>query len=249
VNDFEFRSDAGEPFSGAEVVFPLFTEGDNRRLILRGSGFYFLKSGFFLTAEHCLFEPDGSKLPFAVGLLPHGHLRRVSWVVRHESYDFALGRFEPGEHNCQECESHRVLTLTRKSPVAGEEVQHFGCTGSVLDEFDVEGDTVVMDGRLILKGYGGVYERFCAGEGFTPWPHHFMKSFFPSGASGGPTFGAEGRVCGINSTSSEVLNGPSYSRVVRAEDVLDARFTGRIVAGNVALENPTFGEIVDAASI
>ncbi|KAA3616635.1 MAG: serine protease [Calditrichaeota bacterium] len=242
----EFRNEKGKLVSGNEVVFPLFTQGGQTGYRLIGTGFLILKKGVFVTAKHCLTDNSGNKLPWLMGLMAHGHMRRVDIVILHEEVDVAVGIFEKGDYDCKECTNHRIISLTNRTPDENEELFHFGCNQTRFDLFKkIDDEWLELQGRISLRGYKGRYEGFCPGDPTAPWPHHFTNSYFPSGSSGGPTVSACGFVCGINSRSSKGFEEvPPHGRLTRVSDLLTGQLTGNIIVSGRELVKPSFYDIV-----
>lgn len=217
------RTASGEVVHPTEVVFPLTTkETPGGRFRVLGTASFIGPSGLFLTAKHCVVDENDQPLwGKLIGLSHHGH--EVAWLSPAPRSDLAIGQLKAPSEECAVCKKNRVLCLTTWTPEEREIMLHYGCADTPVEHLGTEGAEDLVRHRPTVTQYRGHCLGFHPeGVGLLGVPCFLSSVGVPSSASGGPVVSGLGRVCGVNSTSSE---GGGYTTVAPVRDVLDEVFS------------------------
>lgn len=226
--EWRFISDTREPVDPRWVLFPLTSpytrrNGTEEPYRVIGTGFFIAKPGIFLTARHCLYRDEDMQEGWAdFTAICHCAVGLKSYAVGSNT-DIAIGQLDFGD--CRECANHRVFQLCTWDPEPREVMIHWGCADSEIEllETYTAADGKVHDkltGRALYTQYHGRFEEFHPeGVGLARWPCYRTTAEFKSGDSGGPVTNGIGRVCAVNSSSSE---GGGYSTSTLVRDIMDA---------------------------
>ena len=187
-----------------------------------GTGFFIAKPGIFLTARHCLYRDEDMQEGWEdLTATCHCAVGLRSYAVGRDT-DIAIGQLDFGD--CPECINHRVFQLCTWDPEPREKMIHWGCSDSDIDLLSTYtlADGRVHDkltGRAVYNQHHGHFEEFHPkGVGLANWPCYRTTAEFKSGDSGGPVTNGIGRVCAVNSSSSE---GGGYSTSTLVRDIMD----------------------------
>jgi hypothetical protein len=211
------------------VIFPIVTQEPSGLFRLIGTGFFITENGLFVSAKHVLLAVlDTRQRQVApIGLfqfLPNNAyvLRPILRCTSHEVADVAVGVAAPIHHNqTGGLFRNKVLTLTADLPKVGTQVATYAYPASVL----VAGEPA-QQLHFNAGFYSGVIQDYFPSgrdRAALPAPCFQTSMHIHSGASGGPVFGNDGRVFGINSTG---WDGTDLSFVSRIVDILSLRIPG-----------------------
>jgi len=240
MNEWVFRTEKGEEIHPEGCIFPLtsaYTPGKPYRVI--GTGFFIHKPGIFLTARHCLF--DSNDEPWADLLCMAHHPLEIKWLIDFKDTDLAIG--QTVMNDCEECKKHKMISLCTWKPEKDEVMIHWGCNQSEIQLQHRQGNLDYLAINKVIEGFKGKFEEFHpSGISIAPWPCYMTNVEFPHAASGGPVTNGIGRVCGINSTSSE---GGGYSTAVLIKNILDSKVPRHFLINDQKRKNDiTFGEVL-----
>jgi hypothetical protein len=243
-------------------VFPIMSHDSSGVWRLIGTGFHIGPRGLFVTAKHVIedvfehgkFAPGKQVAAIAIlqmyaqpGLFgPDGYAMRPithSWLG--DQADIALGtaaqmvKTETGE----QMPDPRVLRLSWNMPQVGDDVQTFAFPNAT---FSPTADTQTFNCRP--NAYGGKVEEIGDFRDKVKMPFPFIQANFVmhGGASGGPVFGPDGGVVGVNSTYFPP-HGPGFITQIRC---LQDSFVERVkTPDGTSVSHVTFAELVAAGLI
>jgi hypothetical protein len=207
------------------AIFPI-VKVVNKRVHLIGTGFFITDNGLFATAKHVLmdaFDEDGRE-KYGIGLFhfieDNVYISRpILRFSAHPIADVAVGVAAPMQNNKTEQPlNNPYMFLDFKEVSVGSNVvtyayPRFSCTQEGTSQ-KVEFNATYYDGYI--------REYFPNGRDkvVLPGPCYQTSIHIHGGASGGPVFGPNGLVFGINSTG---IDGTDISYVSRTSDILHLR--------------------------
>ena len=220
TSHFTIRTGNGEPVDSKEAVFPIFRLDDAGRLHVLATGFFISEHGLFVSAKHVFTDVVDRSDTVADGLalLQFGkgdkfYPRPVQAFVVHEHADVGVGVCWPMKHKVTgQPLRNKVLTLCRTAPRVGARVWTYAYPGTSV----IDGDPqhVSIDPRFYV---GAVTRHFATGRDrvLLPYPCYETSIVLHGGSSGGPVFGHNGIVVGVNSTGGqgELLDTSFVSRI------------------------------------
>lgn len=176
---------------------------------LLGTGFFISTNGLFITAKHILLDPFGArgreKYPIGiVQFLPEGVFiqRPILRCASHTVADVAVGAAAPMNKNkTSGMLTNPILSLSTASVEVGTRIVTYAYPkhANVIDE---ESQQI----NLCPTFYDGFVEEFYPNgrdRVLLPGPCYQTSIVIHGGASGGPVFGPDGYVHGVNSTGFE----------------------------------------------
>jgi hypothetical protein len=242
--EWNFQLESGKEIHPKSVVFPLtspYTPSKPYRVI--GTGFFIAKPGIFLTARHCLYQDDDLKNGWEDLTAMLHHPVSPVWLAASNNTDVAIGQLDLG--SCEECAKHRVMQMCSWDPEPKEIMIHWGCGLSEIELLETDGTIDKLSGQYNTTGYKSHFEEYHpTGISLAKWPCYQTAAEFLSGDSGGPVTNSIGRVCAINSSSSE---GGGYSTSVLVRDILDATVPRHFLVNDEPRNNDvTFREVFNS---
>ena len=171
-------------------------------------------------------------------------LRPILRTKKHQLADVAVGVTAPMTHNVTgEPIENKVLTVASRQPTVGEPV----CTYAYPKTEVAVGDVQRIDFRPAYFE-GSVAEFLPDGRDrvLLPGPCYRTSIMIHAGASGGPVFGPDGSVFGINSTGFEQ---DEISYISCVADSLSLQIGGVLLPGNTSPQSVSLQELCDAGFV
>jgi len=221
---FTVRASNGELVDPTRAIFPIFKQNQDDSLQMLGTGFFITTLGIFVTAKHVFMdvidEQGRATAPLAIVQLSENntfYMRPVQSCATHANADVAVGVAAHMSHKVTgQPLFNKVLTLSLTYPHIGE----------VVFTYAYPGTKVLQGGKQEIhvspKFYDGhVVEYFPKGRDriMLPFPCYQTSIYLHGGASGGPVFGENGKVIGVNSTGYEGDSDISF--ISRIQDIYD----------------------------
>lgn len=189
------------------TIFPILKQDGEGSLCLIGTGFFITENGIFATAKHVLLDvidANGVQThPIVLIQFLGGSyvIRPILRCTSHDVADISVGIAAPMSHSTLGTPlKNKILTLTQNVPEVGQPVSTYAYPKSVIERGEVQKLHFYPD------FFGGVMqEHYPNGRDSALMPGPCMQTsmYIHGGASGGPVFSANGRVCGVNSTGFE----------------------------------------------
>jgi len=189
------------------AIFPILKQGSDGSFYLIGTGFFIAENGIFATAKHVLLDVIGADgvqtnpivmVQFLDGIYVIRHIVRCT---SHDVADISVGIAAPMNHNTLGTPlKNKILRLTQSIPTIGQPLSTYAYPKSVIKHGEVQ------ELHFWPDFFAGVMrEHYPNGRDsvLMPGPCSQTSMYIHGGASGGPVFSANGRVCGVNSTGFE----------------------------------------------
>lgn len=173
-----------------------------------GTGFFITRLGFFMTAKHVLEEvlnqmgePICNTSLSIIQFKENNtyYYRPIRGFNRHPEADIAIGECYPMSHKkTGEPLFNRVVPLSLTYPFIGEHIYTYAYPGTTVKQ-ESETNHVSFNAKF----YAGILnEYYPKGRDrvMLPFPCYRTSIVLHGGASGGPVFGQNGKVFGVNST-------------------------------------------------
>ncbi|HEY4132543.1 MAG TPA: serine protease [Gemmatimonadaceae bacterium] len=243
--NYRVQTLAGETVEPHTVIFPILKEITPHRTRLVGTGFFITSIGHFVTAKHVIqdvLDPKTRRqlhplhaLHFVVGA--ETLVRGITKVSLHDEVDLAVGKMDYHQVTATgEILTNRVPTFTTSVPPANSDLVTFAYPES---DADFEGG---QQSSFRPQFYSGKMLRASdvpRDRVLVNWPHYCTSIDMLGGASGGPVFDNQGRVCAINCVGG--LKDLSYlSRVI---DLVNMRVPDFPVSGAGVVVDPTVADL------
>ncbi len=223
---FTVKARNGNDVDPKEAIFPILKHEEDGSVKMLGTGFFVTTLGFFISAKHVLEDVLDSKGNVKGGLsiiqfcdnLKFCH-RPVMACSIHGAADVAIGICAPMKHKITgEPLFNKVLTLSISSPRIGENVWTYAYPGTTVSQLEN------LEIKYHAKFYAGMVEEYYPkgrDRVILPYPCYRTSIVLHGGSSGGPVFGENKKVFGVNSTDFEGDMDISY--ISRIQDSLDLR--------------------------
>ncbi len=220
----------GNDINPSEFVVPIIKETEPEFLQIVGTGFYIIRYGLVLTAQHVvepLINPTGREL--GTGFILHWagkekcYLRRILGASYLNEVDLAI--IQPENYMDRFPDNplvNRRVPLSLVIPIAGSEVITYAYPENEEIDFSKEGNS----GEVKADYYEGKFCRVIEAKEnpFLPYAHLETTIHLKSGASGGPVYDNQRKVIGVNCSGMDFLETEqkieSLSRIVPIEYLL-----------------------------
>lgn len=251
AGSIQMRTGDGAAADPGSAIFPIMKDnGENYELI--GTGFFISTNGVFATAKHVLKDVIGRNNEqlapiFMVHFLPENTavLRPILRCCLHDQADVAVGVVAPMVHGTTKGPLRsKAVSLTRQLPQIGDRCSTYAYPNTVVHPPASIHFFPAFYMGAITESYPTGRDRF-----ILPAPCFQTSMTIHGGASGGPVFGPDGKVFGINSTGVKGESGiEAISFVSRVVDLLplvveDVSIPGRSHASVTIQELSSLGFI------
>ena len=210
-DEFQLRDGSGKPIDPNVAVFPLIKKQPGGLYKFVGTGFFISENGLFASARHVLTEqlPSGSSL-FGVHSLENGEflLRPVVSYAVHDVADVGVGMLADVSDQDGNALTNPQLVLTKSQPTVGDWVFTYAYPHTTQDLNMFNFSPRFYHGKLEEEHPKG------RDRHMMPGPCCRTSIVIHGGASGGPVFGREGRVFGINSTGYDEMTLSYISQII-----------------------------------
>lgn len=221
---FTVRASNGELVDPTQAIFAIFKQTRDGSLQMLGTGFFITTLGIFVTAKHVFMDVidkrGNATAPLAILQIIKDntfYMRPVQSCVTHANADVAVGVAAHMSHKVTgEPLFNKVLTLSLTYPHIGETIFTYAYPGTTVVQSEKK------EIHISPRFYDGqVVEYFPKGRDRTmlPFPCYQTSIYLHGGASGGPVFGENGKVIGVNSTGYEGDSDISF--ISRIQDIYD----------------------------
>ena len=236
--EFKLKDPSGVDIDPSFAVFPLVKRLPGEHYEFIATGFFISENGLFASARHVLDELSEDQLPsnstlFGVHFLPEGQyvLRSVVNYATHDVADVGAGKLADAKDQNGNLLKSSPLVLTRTLPEIGDWVFTYAYPHATQSLNKINFSPRFYSGQLEEEHPTG------RDRHMMPGPCCRTSMVIHGGASGGPVFGRNGRVFGINSTGYDESTLSYVSRVIELLEVeLDqVRFSDTEEASRVAL--------------
>lgn len=232
---FKVNSSRGDEVDPKEAIFPILKTKKDGATQMLGTGFFVTRTGIFISAKHIFDEVIGDNIVYSSGLniIQFSennifYVRPVRGCVVHGEADVAIGICAPMSHNVtKESLFNKVLTLSGAFPHLHEHVCTFAYPGTTVTQ------TAITHVEFRAKFYAGKIEEYYPNgrdKVLLPYPCYRTSIVLHGGSSGGPVFGQNSNVIGVNSTGVEGEDNISY--VSRIQDVFDLQIPNVVLPGS-----------------
>ncbi len=220
---FTVKASNGDDVDPKEAIFPILKHEGNGLIKFLGTGFFVTRLGFFVSAKHVfedVLDSEGN-VQGSLSIIQFSdnfkfYHRPVSGFVVHGDADVAVGVCAPMSHKVTgEPLFNKVLSLSMSIPTIGENVWTYAYPGTTVKQ------TENTEIKYNAKFYAGLVEEYHQNgrdSVFLPYPCFRTSIVLHCGSSGGPVFGENKKVIGINSTGFEGDADISY--ISRIQDTL-----------------------------
>lgn len=233
---FKVHASNGDIVDPKEAIFPILKHYDNGVVKMLGTGFFVTRIGFFVSAKHVFqdaIDADGKQKAFLsiIQILENKtfYIRPVIGCVVHEIADIAVGICASMSHKTTgEPLLNKILALSTDLPRIGEHVSTFAYPGTTVTQSEL----IKTEVKFRAKFYAGKVEEYHPkgrDRVMLPFPCHRTSIILHGGSSGGPVFGENRNVIGVNSTGFDGDENISY--ISRIHDSLDLQIHNVVMPG------------------
>ena len=220
-----------------EAIFPILKHEENGDVKFIGTGFFVTTLGFFISARHVFKDilDDKGNVKGSLSIIQFCdnfkfYFRPVIGFVLHDVADVAIGVCVPMKHKVTgEPLFNKVLTLSMSLPNVGENVWTYAYPGTTVTQSEK------IEIKYNAKFYAGIIKEYHPNgrdKVILPFPCFRTSIVLHGGSSGGPVFGENRKVIGINSTGFDSDTGIlDISYISRIHDALDLKIQ------NVVMQN------------
>jgi len=232
---FTVRASNGDNVDPKEAIFPILKHEEDGSVKFLGTGFFVTRLGFFVSARHVFEDVLDAKGNVKGGLSIiqfsenfKFYYRSVRAFVVHDTADVGVGVCASMSHRITgEPLFNKVLALSMSTPTVGDNVWTYAYPGTTVTQS--ENAEVKYNAKFYV---GSVQEYYPNGRDrvMLPYPCYRTSIVLHGGSSGGPVFGKNKKVVGINSTAFECDADISY--ISRIQDTLDLRIRDVVMPEN-----------------
>ena len=231
---FTVKSSNGDSVDPKEAIFPILKHEEDGSVKFLGTGFFVTRLGIFVSAKHVFEDVLDVKGNVKGGLSIiqfdesfKFYFRPVRAFVVHDNADVGVGICASMAHRITgEPLFNKVLTLSMSTPSVGDNVWTYAYPGTTVTQ---SGNTEVKYNAKFHVGSVQEYYRNGRDRVMLPYPCYRTSIVLHGGSSGGPVFGKNKKVVGINSTAFEFDADISY--ISRIQDTLDLRIRDVVMPG------------------
>ncbi|MCC8991950.1 MAG: serine protease [Streptococcus sp.] len=229
---FTVKTSNGDDVDPKEAIFPILKNEENGNVKFIGTGFFVTRFGFFISARH-VFEDvldDKGNAKSGLNIIQFYdnfkfYWRPVTGFVLHNAADVAIGVCTPMKHQITSKPLfNKVLALSMSLPKVGENIWTFAYPGTTVTQSEK------TEIKYNAKFYAGIINEYYPNgrdRVILPFPCFRTSIVLHGGSSGGPVFGENRKVIGINSTSFD--SEMDISHISRIHDVLDLRIPNAVM--------------------
>jgi len=245
ANTFTSKNDLGESVDPKHSIFPILKRHKSGEFIFLGTGFFVATTGIFVSASHVFSDVirDPEVDAFFILQFQESNVycpRPITSCVQHDIVDIAVGFCAPMTHNeTGDPYFNPVLRLSRRRARIGEPLFTYAYPAT---ELRGTMPTQVKVSPTYFDGVVTEYHETKRDNFLMPYPCYRTNIAIHGGASGGPVFGFNGRVIGINSTSIQDHEDISY--VCRIEDIMNLGMDNVVFNGDGKPQRATVADLV-----
>ena len=208
-----------------EMVFPILKQKSKNRWVFKGTGFFITTNGLFVTAKHVLEdvldknrEPQYPIAVFQILSNKNVIIRPIIQFSTHGQADVGIGLAQQILNNDPNIPIlNKIGILTTEFPLIGDRVVTLAYPRSKVITHE-DGQSFIF----MPNFYDGIVHEYCkkGRDKAIPTPCFRTSINIHFGASGGPVFGPDGKIFGINTSGFNVEKGDSISYVTRINEIL-----------------------------